>query len=399
MGGITYLWLALCFLDILEHSHLSISNSNMKHFIVNFIRFLLPLGIVFALPAYVLFFGREYLSLDAIVASQVSEPKTLVGFVYNGQSFVPYKQQLVALKKPTIIALGTSRIMQVRSEFFKEGVSFVNAGGGAKNIHDVKQFIENIPKGVSVIILSLDQDMFTNKETSPSYNEQEDGLSPDLRNTMFTNVRKIYIDWVQGKYTLTELFKKRHESGIGIAALVEGDGFRSDGSYRYGHIIKEMNRSERVSREIAVTSNALDTSRYASFKTTGKELDNIRVLEEILALAKEKNIYVVGVLPPYPTPLYETMKANDGYQETITKLPASINGVFKQNGFTLFDFSRVVSYGGNDTEFVDSIHTSDKATLRMLLHMAETDTKVRMYVDTKKAKTMLDLEGGDMFTF
>lgn len=371
----------------------------MKHFIINLIRFSLPLLIIFALPVAVLFLGREYVSVHAVVEKQARSPQTLFGFMYNGQSFVPYKEQLVDSKKPELVVLGTSRMMQVRENFFKEGVSFVNAGGGAKNIHDVKRFIENLPASVSVVILGLDQDMFTSSDTKPSYESGEDRTVVRLRKLLFTNMRKVYIDVLFGKYSLNELLEKRNNGSVGVVAIMRGDGFRGDGSYRYGHIITEETREERVSQEIAQTAQALGVGRYASFATSGNEDENMRVLQETLAIAKAKNIYIVGVLPPYPTLLYETMKSHEAYGDTITKLPQTLSDIFKQAEFPLFDFSHVRSYGGNDAEFVDNIHASDKASLRMLIRIAEKVKQVRGYVDIPHVRTMLDLEPSNMFTF
>ena len=45
---------------------------------------------------------------------------------------------------------------------------FINAGGGAENLNDVSQFIQNLSatSSVKVILLGLDQDMFTSKENT-----------------------------------------------------------------------------------------------------------------------------------------------------------------------------------------------------------------------------------------
>ena len=48
----------------------------------------------------------------------------------------------------------------------------------------------------------------------------------------------------------------------------KGDGFRSDGSYRYGRIIEETDMAPRVQQQIQDTLSAMKYGRYASFMTT-----------------------------------------------------------------------------------------------------------------------------------
>lgn len=375
----------------------------MMNFINKIIFFLLPLSVVFIIPVAVLTLSKEYFSVDQVIEAQKKHEDSLFGFVYNDQSFIPYKQALVEYKKPEIIALGTSRVMQFREEFFINQGTFINAGGGAKNLSDVKQFIQNLSStsSIKIILLGLDQDMFTSKKNtpSPSYISKETNSFDIWKHVLFTNVRKIYVDYAHQKYSLQELLQRQSGYSVGIAAIIGGDGFRADGSYRYGHIIEEKDMAPRVEQQIQDTLSAMKYGRYASFMTSGYEEKNMGILRNILELAKSKHVEIVGFLPPYPHKLHAYMKNDKEYSGTIMILPKQIEQVFSETKFTFFDFSDPESFRAPDTEFVDNIHASDKMHVRMLIVMAGNTPSLKKYVDVKMLRTMLNTHKGDIFAF
>lgn len=370
-------------------------------FLKKVILFLFPLVLFFIVPTVSLFLGREHFSVGQIVEIQKKHSDALFGFVYNDQSFIPYKQALVESNNPEIITLGTSRVMQLRKEFFKNQTTFINAGGGAKSLIDVRQFIQNISStsSVKIILLGLDQDMFTDKENLLSYVPEETDYFDSWRKLLFTNTRKIYTDYAHQKYSLKELLGKQDEHSVGIAAIIAGDGFRSDGSYRYGHIILEKNMRARVDKQMKETLTTMKYGRYASFMSSGYEEKNIEVLVSILELAKTKNIEIVGFFPPFPSILYRYMRDNKEYHDTINLLPKHIKQVFNDADRPFFDFSDLGSFRAPDTEFVDNIHASDKMYVRMLIVMVENTPSLKKYIDVKLLSTMLDTYKEDIFTY
>lgn len=385
----------------MARSRLFISNSSMMTFFKKILFFLSPLPLIFVIPIIVLILGREYISIDQALGMQMKYSDSLFGFVYNDQSFISYKQALVEYKNPEIIALGTSRVMQLRKEFFVRQDMFINAGGGAENLNDVSQFIQNLSatSSVKVILLGLDQDMFTSKENTFSYLPRKTNFFDVWKHILFTNIRKIYTDYARKKYSLQELLRKQSGHSIGIAAIIRGDGFRSDGSYRYGRIIEETDMAPRVQQQIQDTLSAMKYGRYASFMTSGHEENNIETLRSILKLAKSKHIEVVGFSPPYPSKLYAHMKDSKEYSGTINLLPKHIKQVFNNAGFTFFDFSDITLFNAPDTEFIDNIHASDKMHIRMLIVLTENIPSLKKYIDVKILRTMLDSSKENILTF
>lgn len=374
----------------------------MLNFVKKIIFFTLPLMSVFVVPVVVIVLGKEYFSINQVIEAQTKHPDGLFGFVYNGQSFIPYKQLLVEKNNPEIIALGTSRVMQFRKEFFINQGGFINAGGGAKNLYDVRQFIQDLPEtsDTKVVLLGLDQDMFTSKENTLSYVQKEDSSFDIWKQVLFVNVRKIYMDYMHQKYTLKNLIDQQESSSVGIAAIVNGDGFRGDGSYRYGSILSEEGMVSRVRKQVKDTVLTIRHGRYASFMSSGREEKNMEVLRSVLELARSKNIEIIGFFPPYPQALYLHMKEGDNYySDTINLLPKMVNSVMSNAGFVFFDFSDATVFGAPDSEFVDNIHASDKMHVRMLLVMAKESPALKKYVNIQKLQKLLDSSKENILTF
>lgn len=371
----------------------------MRFFLKKIILFILTLGILFVLPGVVIVLGKEYVSYKDVVEVQIKYPKSLFGFAYNGEPFYFYKELLVSTRHPKVVALGTSRVMQFREEFFTKETLFTNAGGAGKSLEDIELFIERLPatSSVQVIILGLDKEVFI----SPYHTQEqkkEQVLPVRLMTILISMSRRIYLDYFTHKYSLSTLFevsKKSHN--IGIAALLHYDGFRNDGSYRYGGAIDNPNRVLQLKSYI---KNSTDLVSDGSDKDTNLEEKNLEInyqaLNRILILAKTKKITIIGILPPYPTLVYNEMLKND---KVFVSFSNKMSDIFRINQEPFFDFSSIRSFGGKDTEFVDAIHGTDVMYLKMFMYMIKHTEKLDIYTDEKILNEMFKKVQGDFLLF
>jgi hypothetical protein len=363
----------------------------MKQFIIKTILFSLPLLLVVIFPAAVLLVGKEDMSMQKVAELQIADPGTLFGFAYNELSFIPYKELLVQQRKPQVIALGTSRTMQFREAFFNASSTFVNAGGAGKSLGDIKLFIDGLPKDstTSLLIIGLDQEMLF---SSPYlYESRVEERGPLFFIRLFgTHVRRIYLDYLTHKYSLSELTTASQETkNIGLSALIYGNGFRYDGSYEYGEQKKEVRRLERVASQIDAQVEKLKESTEGVVGTI--PVDNLEMLEEIAQMAKEKKLQLVVFLPPYPT------KINNVIENKF--LYTSISLILKKYDAALFDFSSIASFGGKDSEFVDAIHGTDLMYAKMSLYMANHFPVLAHYFDLGALRKMIQQASGDFLSF
>lgn len=360
--------------------------------------FVLPLCVVFIFPSVITYYGREYVSVEHVLRTQLRFPETLFSFAYNGSTFYEYKKKLVEATNPKVITLGSSRVMQFREEFFDPASSFINAGGAGKSLEDIENFVGALSStsSINVIILGLDKEIFE----SP-YRSLETGkdrwLPVRFIGVAVSMSRRIYLDYLAHKYTLRDLYDTSiHTKHVGLSALVHQNGFRKDGSYRYGGASVNSSRIAYVKSEVAGRANAIESNvGIVNDKKIVIE-QNIQALNRILADAKQKKIIVLGIMPPYPTPIYNAMDKSD---DSFKFISGEICKSFRDANFLFFDLSSIKTFGGKETEFVDAIHGTDAMHLKIMIYLIEETSILDNYTDIKSLKDMLKKTKGDFLTF
>lgn len=360
--------------------------------------FVLPLGLVFIFPSLVTYYGKEYFSVAKIVTIQSRYPETLFSFAYNAATFYPYKKKLVEISNPKVITLGSSRVMQFREEFFTPPSSFINAGGAGKSLEDIENFVKALTStsSINVIILGLDKELLE----SPYHSKEiikERILPVRFISIAVSMSRRIYLDYFAHKYSIRDLYDtSTHTNHIGLAALLHRDGFRKDGSYRYGGASVNPARLANVEAEIIAKKDNIENSVITPTDTTKNIEQNIQALKRILKDAKEKKIIVLGIMPPYPTDIYDAL---DKHDESFKVVSGEIWKSFRDNNFLFFDLSSIKTFGGKETEFVDAIHGTDTMHLKMIIYLIEQTNVLDKYTDIKSLKDILKKTKGDFLQF
>ena len=358
----------------------------MKIFLKKLCLFLIPIAAIFIFPIIIFIVGREYYSAEHAAETQMIRPETLFGLAYTDEN-KSYKEALIAKLDPEILVLGTSRSGQFRSDLFKKENHFGNASNAVTSISEMKQFIEHLPNSsTKIIMLGLDQEMFFKDIPKPDQN----GIFDRFKNLFVASWKSPYEDYYYGKFSLSELQKQSVETtSIGLNALVNGRGFRSDGSFRDGKKLDETLAPQvaiDIGKEVSEIQNNRGSFLYGE-QMRQKDLDD---LASILELCKKRGIYAIGFLPPYPKAFYdEYARVDDIYRQQISNLPAAISDIFSQYHFGFFDFSDIGIVQAPDSEFSDIRHGTDKIYLRMTIYMAEKNKMLKQYVDILKLKKIL----------
>ncbi len=370
----------------------------MKLFLSKLSIFVLPISILFIFPVFVVTYGREYVSYKDVVIRQEKDPSILFGFAYNGVSFYPYKEFLTKRKRAQVVALGTSRVMQIRKEFFIAGTTFVNAGGAGKSVAAMKSFIESLPDdgSVKVVLLGLDVDVISGEKGVPE-SIGEDILPLRFSEIVVTMSRRIYLDYISHKYTLGEIIHANsNSSSIGISALLHDDGFRGDGSYKYGVAMKNLSRATDIREQIAAHAKDISNSSY-NLETKKKNIEkNLAAIDELISIAKKKNIEIIGFIPPYPTPVHDALTSNG---DLIGYTSQSLSDLFVRRQLSYFDVSSITTFGGKETEFVDFNHGTDVLYLRMMMYMADRSESLSKLTNINLLKAILKKSQSDFLDF
>ena len=370
----------------------------MTKYILKFALFLLPLGLLFVFPLFVYWQGREFSSVASVIDTQHTATSTLFGLAYDNETRA-YKEALVVKKQPEIIALGTSRVMELRGSFFKQPDVFVNAGGAITDVSalapELKTLYESDPN-LKVVILGLDPWMFKPGHTSEDA-KQQIGFWDKVQTFLGGGWRVPYTDFAQHKFTINELMRTNTQSqDIGLNALLYKNGFLNDGSYFYGKTITSAQPAEAL-QELIFTKVATihaDRSSY-EYGTTTDQL-SLADVNAMLAYAHEHNIYVIGFIPPYqPTVYAELVSTNDAYSSEVQQLSIDFSQVFQQYQFPFHDFTNSRRANIKPTEFIDDVHASDKADLRILIDIAQKDRVLQSFVSVSSLMTIFSNTSSD----
>ena len=338
----------------------------LKRFLKILSVFLLPIVLLYGLFAGVLYSTRELAGLDAVVNATVQGDLVLYGTAHH-ENFAAYKLRVTQQLAPRLLVLGTSRSMQLRSEFFSEP-SFYNAGGAVRTMADYEDFLRNLPQNAlpDTLLVVLDQNMFntTWRESSPT-DPQTYG---DLPNDSFATLLRTGFDYGNHKFSIVQNLLPR--AGIyGLAAAAKGMGFAADGSYRYGTVA--LQNTDEPEKNFATTYRDIDFGelRFAP-GTTPDELA-LAQLDSLLAFCSSAGIHVVGFLPPFPPAVNAKMQASGQYGY-ISGLYAAIAPRFAAVGGEFYDFTQMQNT--TDNEYIDGFHGGDRVYAKITLALAQEST-------------------------
>jgi len=342
--------------------------------------FLLPIFILFAVPLSIFLWTGEDISVSKIIQLQWDKNRTaLYGKAYS-YSDPLYKWESVKLRNPSIIALGSSRVLPFRSKFFKDSSSFFNAGLAVTGIEGFNTFLSDIPieRQPQLIIMGLDQKMFYSDLGIPYFYRTED---PIFTQFLTRSWRQIYLDIFQRKFTFKDLLAQNAEEyPIGILARIRHNGYRNDGSYQYGDT--RMQSFEERKKLIDIDARAITATHCVQYQDTLVP-ETLESLARFLKTARERNIIVVGFIPPYAQELLVTMRSfpDSICAQQINKLPIALSTIFTEYHFEFFDFTDNASFGGSDLELEDSVHAGEKSYLRFFIKMLKNGQALKPYAD------------------
>ncbi len=291
------------------------------------------------------------------------------------------KLNWVLTHHPYIIALGTSRVMQFRSYFFKNHVEFYNAGGCINWIKDYRYFIDSIPKNDNprVIIVGLDQYFFNSnfEHFLDSFNQKSVSNNPLLAAKIFkNNYFKPIIDLSKKKFSLMNLFNHQNDTLlIGLNAITNKCGFRNDGSYSYGAI----NYTNQKSDDYLFTDTLKRIKNGNRRFQYGTEVSSksISEIEYFLSECRDRNIHVIGFLPPFSGFIYHKLLSMHQKYAYIFNIYPSLKKIFDKYNYHIFDYTDIVTINSTDEEAIDGFHMSEKAYLKLFIEMAKTDTSLK----------------------
>jgi hypothetical protein len=346
-----------------------------KRFFFRILLYLAPLLVYLTGATGAAAYAGEFLPLRQVVALQAGAAPVLYGRAYRDNYFA-YKLLAAQLRKPEVLSIGSSRMLAFRSMFFnKKSSAFFNAAHAAQSIYAVHDFVRALDRSElpSVLIIALDHPWFNasshyavRPQTSSAMNDER---WPDSIHMMSVS-QNIVADMAKGAVKVDKLLTRAEPvhgiQAIGLNAIMNGMGFRNDGSYQYGADILTPPSFES---KMAEGFNDLRENVDSHF-VTGSELsqESLGELEALLKFAKEHGIFVIGFSPPYAPTIYAEMMA-DGRHTYIPNEVIALEALFRHYDFGYFDFSDAAQLGAVEEDMIDAFHASEFINLRMYIRM------------------------------
>jgi hypothetical protein len=366
--------------------------------------FALPFIVILGSPAVLMVKSGELTSVDKVMAKQLSaKTQVLFGRAYTDPTAY-YKLESVRQRNVEVMALGTSRVLALRANFFRDDVEFFNAGNGITRLGHLRPFLRKLPpeRTPKVIILGVDQ-YFLNGNFDPlTADDMESQWAFDRKphTTFFANWLQMYRDYAADKIRIDRLIKSTEEQRFGISARIHTNAFRNDGSYHWGQHITDPEHVQYRDVDFRLTLDRIAKGngrfQYARHLTEA----NAAELERFLADCHARGIYVIGFLPPFAHAIYEKMRSMPEQYGYLAEVPVRGKQIFERYGYQLFDFSDLATVGATDKETIDGFHGTEKAYLRLFLQMVQADpTLAGLARDSSELRARINHASGHHLVF
>jgi hypothetical protein len=345
---------------------------------------LVAIGVNYA----VLWRAGELQSLDKIVRDQRDR-----GEIYNALSigFADYKYAAYRQRAPEIVAIGTSRAMQIRQQYFLK--PFYNLGGlvqgaGQANVLADRLLLRGIPP--RIVIFALDYWTFCRLATDRAPDKAvrdvfHDGMGQPQRHFL------IYHLLFDGRFSVADyvrLFSSQNSTEadrIGLGAKIGKSGFAADGSiYSFPPNAGALDR--RWESAVALISSG------GAQMIKDCQVSNVAIesLKHFVGRLDNAGVKTILFMAPLPGAVIKRMQ-DDGRYGYIGELRKSLAARYPRRFYDFFDMRDVAS----DSEFYDGLHGGDVVYRRIVLTIARSaGSALGGLVDEKSMQSQIDLWSG-----
>ena len=288
-----------------------------KYFIKKLFLFLLPCILIFALLDLMLIYSGELKLINSVLNEQKENSES---FLYD-RTFVDaevmkYKYKNIVSKKPDVLILGSSRVLQIRKKMFDDSYTFYNAGLSIETLFDLDEFREMVFNDYSpeIVVLGPEPWWFSRSKKSLSKFKKYVNDTDHFYNwRAHLDASKTLLSKLLVQQDLAMDMFRRKDKVTGMKAVglkaIDGNGFRDDGSRQYGTYILEMRKDLKyVDREgppiIRRVKDGLDPFYFNAEWDHEKE----ELLIQFLDFCKKNDILVLGMSLPFSSEVFLSLK-------------------------------------------------------------------------------------------
>ncbi len=360
----------------------------MKKFLIKICLFILPL-IILIVPPYWLFKAsvEDLSDLQKLISD---DKPYILGLAYCHIDRYLKVKTIINRKPYHVWAVGSSRVMQFRAEFFQE--PFYNLGISSICLEEIQPLISFIPKDKypTTIILGLDHWWFRLPKSEIKKNVLSYDSEPKIQ-ADFNIIKSIAWHYVwRNQIASKALFETNYIKKYGLTALVFQSGFRNDGSYCYGDQINKLLKNDSTAREYQFENTIKTLELEIKNKIKAYEVNEqaFADLRSLLKFCNDNQIFVIGVLPPLPDAINIKMNSTNifDYRKLMNE---KLTQIFTNANQEFYNFTELQTCEGSDSGMIDSTHGSEVIYAKILLEIKKKDSQFLQSVDKNKLLHLL----------
>ncbi|MEL6407032.1 MAG: hypothetical protein AAFR81_21855 [Chloroflexota bacterium] len=362
----------------------------MKRFWLRLVFFVLPVAIPFLIVTGSLAYIGESMPLAEVVRLQDGTMPVLFRPAYGNRD-QDFKLMATNTYQPEILVIGSSRVLQFRGAFANlDPDALYNAAAPAWELEEVSRLLFNMTHTPEVIIIGIDYPWFNADYPGDPIVEPPTNWWSRFFVVNRTHLQEVIEGETDFDYrTLLARVEPGGSGGIalGMRAINDGHGFRNDGSEQYGDFLVAGHLWQPNLRGHHQGLFGRGEEMY----TEGAQVDMEAVaqLEAILEFARDNDITLVGMLPPFMPSLWDDLYTSERHTY-IPEAEIAINDLFAEYEMPLFNFSDVSALGFTDEDFFDGWHHSERVSLQMYINMASEVPALGQYSDLAPLQTIVD---------
>ncbi len=301
-----------------------------------------------------------------------------------GQQFQAYKIQRALYEKPALLVLGSSRSTQFRSEMAGQ-IPFYNAALGANTFHEATAFMTALLSShkPSVVLLGIDPWWFDPAKGSRETSKSIEAFS---YKNMLANIINGGARWAVIKSLLSDtlhtgLDPLGNRQPVGYLAALTANGFRPDGSYQYGDLLRGLNEYYNL----AGIGKRFGFTHYANYVRT---IDNrfsyvgepdpqmVTALQNFIKLNRDHGVEPILFFPPFTTTINKAIFETPEQRRYFSAVEIIVRKIAAETKVSFFNFTDPASLGLDDNHALDGLHFDEIAALEMMRKMMSGNKKL-----------------------
>ncbi|MGH8453678.1 MAG: hypothetical protein ACRESW_03925, partial [Nevskiales bacterium] len=274
------------------------------------------------------------------------------------EDFYHYKLALYRARKPDVVVIGSSRVLQFRENYFRD--RFLNMGSSMREIATGEHLLHAMlqthkPK---LVILGVDYWWFNEQVEEPG------ARPPPVKRSPKVDFGQLMQPWIwlrEGKIgredffnRLNPLYRAKGLCRIGVRARTDDSGFGPDGSNYSGALVTGR-KNNFLDRQFEITLDAVreGDSRWKHGSVAND--DHVRMFVALVQAFREQGIEVLLFLPPLAPSVVTAMSGLGNSYAYIDDMRHKLTAA----GLTVFNFHDPRAIGSSDCEFIDGSHGGD----------------------------------------